>query len=161
MRSLEFGTTIWHYGKESCQTGPRFDARAANPTRVTRMSFFRIIRSIRFAIQGSEATERRTGIAGSRRLLIPPMPVKRFRIHGRVQGVGFRFFTRRTARSLGLSGFVRNLPDGSVEAVVEGDDDRLTALERELHRGPTGARVERVETSDHPSGIGSGDFEIR
>jgi acylphosphatase len=108
-----------------------------------------------------EATERRTEIAAAQPLLSRQMPVKRFRIQGRVQGVGFRYFTRRTARSLGLNGFVRNLPDGSVEAVAEGDEDRLTALERELRRGPSGARVESVESSDHHSGSGAGDFEIR
>ena len=110
---------------------------------------------------GSEAKARRRGIADSGRFLIPPMPVKRYRIEGRVQGVGFRYFTRRTARSLGLTGFVRNLPDGSVEAVAEGEDDRLAALERELQRGPSGAWVDRVESSDHQLDGGADDFEIR
>jgi acylphosphatase len=65
-------------------------------------------------------------------------------VTGRVQGVGFRFTTVDEAQRLGLSGFVRNLPDGSVEAEAEGRRADVEALVRFLHRGPPGARVEDV-----------------
>jgi acylphosphatase len=68
-------------------------------------------------------------------------------VHGRVQGVCFRAETREVARSLGLSGFVRNLPDGTVEVVAEGPQEKLEALLKFLQRGPSLARVERVEVT--------------
>jgi len=76
------------------------------------------------------------------------MPVRRYLIEGRVQGVGFRFFTRNAARALGLSGFVRNLSDGSVEAVARGSEEALEAFEQSLRRGPAGSRVDAVERTD-------------
>ena len=63
------------------------------------------------------------------------------RVSGIVQGVGFRWFVREKARRLGLSGWVRNLPDGSVEVVAAGDDGQLDLLKEELRRGPPGAVV--------------------
>lgn len=78
---------------------------------------------------------------------------RRFVIGGRVQGVGFRWFTVEQARAEGLSGFVRNLPDGRVEAVAEGDADSVERFERALRRGPRGARVEDVDAeSTEPAG---------
>ena len=74
----------------------------------------------------------------------------RFLVSGRVQGVGFRWFVARHARSLGLAGFARNLPDGRVEVVVSGPDDALPALEQLLRSGPANAQVERVERSVEP-----------
>jgi len=74
----------------------------------------------------------------------------RFVVHGRVQGVGFRWFVWRQAERLQLNGHARNLRDGSVEVVAEGPADALTDLERALHRGPATAAVERVEKSDVP-----------
>jgi len=68
-------------------------------------------------------------------------------VRGRVQGVGFRHFTRRTAQSLGLVGFVRNDPDGTVTVVAEGSREQLDDLVRALHDGPRSAIVEHVETS--------------
>lgn len=68
-----------------------------------------------------------------------------FRITGRVQGVGFRWFTTRAARELGLRGSVRNLRDGAVEVVAEGPSDAVEALARRIARGPSGARVDAVE----------------
>ncbi len=67
------------------------------------------------------------------------------RIYGRVQGVFFRSSMRGRATKLGLTGWVRNLPDGSVEAVVEGPKDKVDELIRWAHRGPPLARVDRVE----------------
>ena len=66
---------------------------------------------------------------------------RRFVISGRVQGVGFRYFTQDVARREGATGWVRNLPDGRVEAHVEGDADAVTRVERALRTGPRGARV--------------------
>jgi len=70
---------------------------------------------------------------------------RRLVIGGRVQGVGFRWFTIEQARTEGVSGFVRNLPDGRVEAMVEGNAESVDRVERALRRGPRGARVEAVE----------------
>lgn len=68
-------------------------------------------------------------------------------ISGRVQGVFFRAHTRRKAHELGLTGFVRNLPDGRVEAVFEGDQELIEKMIAWCHRGPSGARVEAVEVT--------------
>lgn len=68
-----------------------------------------------------------------------------FRVVGRVQGVGFRWWARRTAQALGVSGWVRNLPDGSVEVQASGSRVALEQLETMLHKGPTASRVDRVE----------------
>ena len=65
-------------------------------------------------------------------------------VRGRVQGVGFRAFTRRHARRLGLSGHVQNEPDGSVTVAAEGPDRALRELVRALHDGPPAARVDDV-----------------
>jgi acylphosphatase len=62
-----------------------------------------------------------------------------------VQGVGFRWWTRRLAQGLGLAGDVRNCADGSVEVQAEGELERLGALEAELWKGPPGSRVDAVE----------------
>jgi len=67
------------------------------------------------------------------------------RVTGRVQGVGFRWFVRERARRLGLSGWVRNLRDGSVEVAAAGDPGQLELLLGELRRGPDGAAVAKVE----------------
>lgn len=67
---------------------------------------------------------------------------RRFLIGGRVQGVGFRFFAEAQAAVEGVHGYVRNLPDGRVEAVIEGDEESLGRVERALRRGPAAARVE-------------------
>jgi len=66
------------------------------------------------------------------------------RISGSVQGVGFRYEARDRARSLGLGGFVRNLPDGTVEGAFEGPEDRLESMLDWCRRGPSGARVENL-----------------
>jgi acylphosphatase len=66
-------------------------------------------------------------------------------VRGRVQGVGFRWFVRETARSLDVSGWVKNLPDGSVEVAADGPNGAITRLREELQRGPDGARVESLE----------------
>ena len=79
---------------------------------------------------------------------------KRVTVHGRVQGVFFRDTTRRMARSRAVSGWVRNSPDGSVEAVFEGPEDAVEEMVRFAHEGPRGATVERVEVTDEePEGL--------
>jgi len=86
----------------------------------------------------------------------------RFLISGLVQGVGFRYFVHRRATSLGLSGWVRNLPDGRVEVVASGTAEGLAGLEIALDRGPPMARVKKVEKSDISDEIDSGkSFEIK
>ena len=80
------------------------------------------------------------------------MPVARFLVRGKVQGVFFRASTREQAVKLGLSGYAKNLPDGRVEVLAEGDASALDALERWLHVGPPMARVESVERDD--AGVG-------
>ena len=84
-----------------------------------------------------------------------------FFVSGMVQGVGFRWFVARHARSLGLGGYARNLPDGRVEVVVNGPDTALPELERLLQTGPAYAQVEKVERSDQPAAFPVGkSFDI-
>ena len=73
---------------------------------------------------------------------------KAFIVNGRVQGVGFRYFVLREAQALGLSGWVRNLPDGRVEILAHGELDIVNALEGRLWEGPPHARVSAVESRD-------------
>ncbi len=80
-------------------------------------------------------------------------------VRGRVQGVGYRFFAERAARDLGVRGWVRNLPDGSVEAVAEGEDEAIARFVARLREGPRGSRVESLAEDDLAvSGFAS--FEI-
>jgi len=82
-------------------------------------------------------------------------------VHGRVQGVCFRAETIATARQLGLRGFARNLPDGTVEVVAAGEESALRQLLEFIHRGPEIARVDRVSaTWGDTTPIGAG-FQIR
>jgi acylphosphatase len=69
---------------------------------------------------------------------------KRFFVSGRVQGVGFRYFLQDHAAVECVHGYVRNLPDGRVEALVEGEDESVLRVERALRRGPAGARIDDV-----------------
>ena len=82
-------------------------------------------------------------------------------ITGRVQGVYFRDFTRREALRLGLKGWVRNLPDGRVEAVAEGEEERVEELIRLCHRGPPLAIVRDVRIQREPPTDGFETFTIR
>ncbi len=79
---------------------------------------------------------------------------------GRVQGVYYRDTTRRVAREHGVAGWVRNLPDGRVEAVFEGEPDAVAATEKWAHDGPPHAAVTGVEAEDGPV-EGLTGFEIR
>ena len=82
-------------------------------------------------------------------------------ISGRVQGVWFRESTRRLARELGVSGWVRNLPDGRVEAVFEGDEACVSRLVEFVRRGPPHARVAGVEIVEEKPADAAGGFEVR
>ena len=79
---------------------------------------------------------------------------------GRVQGVGFREWTRRTAERLGLVGSVRNLPDGAVEVQATGSEEGLRRLEEALPRGPLAARVDRVESLTPDAGMPRSGFRV-
>jgi len=76
---------------------------------------------------------------------------RRFLVSGRVQGVGFRYFTQAAASHAGVTGWVRNLPDGRVEAAAEGEAAAMTAFETQLRQGPPGSRVDRVDVADTPA----------
>ena len=83
------------------------------------------------------------------------------RITGRVQGVCFRWETQRTANSLGVSGWVRNCRDGSVELIAEGERHRLEDLLHWLHSGPDMARVDEVSSQWAPYQNEFLSFDIR
>lgn len=68
-----------------------------------------------------------------------------YRVRGRVQGVGFRWWTRQRADALGVTGSVENLPDGSVRVMARGPAEVLERFERDLEEGPPVARVEGLE----------------
>ena len=86
---------------------------------------------------------------------------RRFVISGRVQGVGFRYFTQDAARREGLHGFVTNNDDGTVEAVAEGESDALERFERAIRRGPSRSRIERVMVDDVTPTVSTTGFEVR
>ncbi len=82
-------------------------------------------------------------------------------MRGRVQGVGFRWFVVTTASELGLTGWVANRSDGTVQLVAEGPWQALRTLVTALHEGPPGADVTDVEVSDRPLTLGLSRFEVR
>jgi acylphosphatase len=89
------------------------------------------------------------------------MPAKRFLVRGRVQGVGYRYFTQREAQRLGVNGFVRNLPNGDVEVHAEASPTTLNTFKQELERGPGMSLVTEIVEDDVPdSGLYS-SFLIR
>lgn len=86
---------------------------------------------------------------------------RRYLVRGLVHGVGFRFFTDEVARREGLSGFVRNCDDGSVETLVEGEREAVDRFERSINQGPPLSRVDDVSVaSESPTGTHTG-FVIR
>jgi len=85
----------------------------------------------------------------------------RFQVFGMVQGVGFRWFVARHARSLGLHGYARNLPNGSVEVMVDGPEDAIPALERLPRPGRGNAQGAGVERPPEPPAIPIGkSFDV-
>jgi acylphosphatase len=85
---------------------------------------------------------------------------RRLTIAGRVQGVGFRYACARQAEMMGVAGWVRNLPDGRVEAEIEGAADAVEAMTTWCRRGPRAARVDRIEELDLEPGNSVG-FTVR
>ncbi len=84
------------------------------------------------------------------------------RVHGLVQGVYFRSFVQRQARTLGLTGYVRNLPDGvTVEVRAEGDREKLEELASRLKVGPPEAKIDRIEIEWSEYSARFGDFRVR
>lgn len=84
----------------------------------------------------------------------------RIRIYGRVQGVGFRYETRDEARRLGLTGFARNEPDGSVYIEAEGKERKLNAFLELCKRGPTSALIEKIEYDFRDETKNFSDFRV-
>ncbi|WP_029895497.1 acylphosphatase [Desulfohalovibrio reitneri] len=82
-------------------------------------------------------------------------------VRGRVQGVCFRDFTRGAADSLGVSGWVRNVPDGTVEFLASGGEDAVRAFMDKVRQGPPASRVEGVDADERPGAEASGGFEVR
>ncbi len=79
---------------------------------------------------------------------------------GKVQGVGFRYFTRNLAKKYGLKGYVRNLPDGTVEILAEGDEQTLRKFLEEVEKGPPLAEVTHMRFQFEDKEGGFEDFEI-
>jgi acylphosphatase len=86
---------------------------------------------------------------------------RRYLISGRVQGVGFRFFTQEAAAREGVHGWVRNLADGRVEVAAEGDQEALDRFENRLRQGPPGARISHVDATDEGATGHAVGFQIR
>ena len=80
------------------------------------------------------------------------MKTVRIIVTGRVQGVGFRYFTVRCANDLGLCGWVRNLPDGSVETAIQGQGEKIEEMIGLLKQGPGAANVSGLEIEEIESG---------
>ena len=85
---------------------------------------------------------------------------KHYRVRGRVQGVGYRWFALRAAERLGVRGFARNLPSGEVEVHAEAESAVLDEFKQELERGPHAARVSEVVEQDLPVSNHYGGFVI-
>jgi acylphosphatase len=76
------------------------------------------------------------------------MVTRRYLVHGRVQGVGFRHFVRTVAEAFDMCGYVRNTGDGSVEIVVSGSSENHRSFREQIEIGPSAARVDRVVTEE-------------
>jgi acylphosphatase len=85
---------------------------------------------------------------------------RKYKISGRVQGVGFRYFAERAAGTISISGYVKNCADGTVEVYAIGEAPALEAFRRQLAEGPRSARVEKVEESEMPVKEGYKGFKI-
>ena len=83
------------------------------------------------------------------------------RIHGKVQGVGYRFFATRVARKLGLKGWIQNNRDGSVEAMVEGEKSAIDEWVEELKEGPRYAEVTRIDQESKDVTGRLPDFDVK
>lgn len=88
------------------------------------------------------------------------MMAKRLIISGKVQGVWYRVSAKQQADQLGLTGYVRNLPGGAVEAFVQGPEDALIAFESWCRSGPPHAKVLNIESTQQTPDPSLGDFDI-
>ncbi len=87
--------------------------------------------------------------------------IRHIRIHGKVQGVGYRFYATRVARRLGLKGWIQNLRDSSVEAMVEGEPEKIDEWITEIKEGPRYAEVVRID-QERREGVGPlPDFDVK
>ncbi|EPE28330.1 Acylphosphatase/BLUF [Glarea lozoyensis ATCC 20868] len=84
-----------------------------------------------------------------------------FRVHGEVQGVSFRYFTKEKATSYSLTGWVKNAANGKVEGEVQGSEEDVQKLLKDIDKGPTHAHVVRVDKSDLDPVDGESKFEVR
>ncbi|KAH8678945.1 Acylphosphatase-like domain-containing protein [Tricladium varicosporioides] len=84
-----------------------------------------------------------------------------FRVHGQVQGVSFRYFTKKKANSYNLTGWVRNTSNGKVEGEVQGEEDGVQKLLKDIDKGPTHAHVVKLEKSEIEVVEGEIGFEVR
>jgi acylphosphatase len=89
------------------------------------------------------------------------MPALRVRVEGRVQGVFFREYTRRQATDFGLSGWVRNLPDGAVEALLIGEEKAVATMLAWFRTGSPLSRVDRIETWPEGQAAPCAGFTVR
>ena len=94
------------------------------------------------------------------RSIMPRVIRRQLTIHGRVQGVGFRWAIARAANSRGVAGWAANRSDGTVEAVLEGEPDAVESVVRICREGPRGARVDRVDVCEEQA-EGISGFETR
>ncbi len=98
-------------------------------------------------------------------MALPSQPTsiqaRRFLVRGRVQGVGFRWFVEREAQLLGIAGWVRNHPDGSVEVLALGSREQLMELRSRLSEGPRAARVDSVDESEAEPVEKLNSFQVR
>jgi acylphosphatase len=81
-------------------------------------------------------------------------------VSGKVQGVGFRAFTKENADEIGVKGWVKNLLDGRVESIMQGPSDAIDKLLAVVKRGPRSSRVDAVEVKDEPIGAKFADFKV-
>ncbi len=89
------------------------------------------------------------------------MKARRYLISGNVQGVGYRSFAVRAACARGVGGWVRNLPDGRVEVLAQGDEAAIAALLEDLRRGPRSAAVSRIDVFEERPVEGLDAFDVR
>ena len=87
--------------------------------------------------------------------------LRALRIHGKVQGVGYRFFATRVARRLGLKGTIQNLRDGTVEAFVEGEKEAIDRWIEELKEGPRYAEVVKIDQETKEFTGRLADFDVK
>ncbi len=92
--------------------------------------------------------------------MTPPSTERGFRLGGRVQGVGFRWWTQALAKELGIAGTVRNCSDGTVEVLAQGGAEALETFSAKLREGPPHARVEEVRTTEADLPPGMEGFRI-